>query len=110
MRCFPWIRATQSTSPARRHMSARRRTPPARRLLTLEPLEPRQLLSGSTLGPLVQVSELSPFAACTADNLSNQPGTNYPNSEVEPRIAVNPTNANNAVGIWQQDRWSNNGS
>jgi hypothetical protein len=34
----------------------------------------------------------------------------YRNSEVEPWIDVNPTSANNVVGIWQQDRWSNGGA
>ena len=39
-----------------------------------------------------------------------QTGTNYLNSEVEPRVAVNPANANNIIGVWQQDRWSNGGA
>ncbi len=37
-------------------------------------------------------------------------GTNYRSSEVEPQIAVNPTNPLNFVGTWQQDRWSNGGA
>jgi len=61
-------------------------------------------------GSLVQVSGTSPFATCTADNVSSQPGTNFLNSEVEPWVDVNPTNSNNIVGVWQQDRWSNGGS
>jgi hypothetical protein len=56
-------------------------------------------------GP-VDVSGLSPFAACTVGG----PGTNYPNSEVEPFVAVNPTNPSNIVGVFQQDRWSNGGA
>jgi hypothetical protein len=59
---------------------------------------------------LVQVSDVSPFAACTADNVAAQEGTNHPNSEVEPWVDVNPTNPNNIVGIWQQDRWSDGGA
>src|SRR5438477_4140629 len=56
-------------------------------------------------GP-VDVSGLSPFAACTVGG----PGTNSVNSEVEPFVAVNPTNASNIVGVFQQDRWSNGGA
>jgi BNR repeat-like domain len=33
-------------------------------------------------------------------------GTLYLNAEVEPFVAVNPSNANHLVGAWQQDRWS----
>src|SRR5919108_2614839 len=60
--------------------------------------------------PLVQVSGSSAFAGCTADNVAGQPGTNFLHSEVEPWVDVNPTNPNNVVGIWQQDRWSNGGA
>src|SRR5437588_4636314 len=56
-------------------------------------------------GP-VDVSGLSPFASCTAVG----PGTNFPNSEVEPFVAANPTNPSNIVGVFQQDRWSNGGA
>ena len=63
-----------------------------------------------TLGPLVQVSGASPLAGCTADQVAEQSGTAYLNSEVEPWVDVNPTNTSNVVGIWQQDRWSNGGS
>jgi photosystem II stability/assembly factor-like uncharacterized protein len=38
------------------------------------------------------------------------PGTSYPDTEVEPWLAVNPTNANNVVGTWQQDRYSGGAS
>ena len=33
-------------------------------------------------------------------------GTLYVNAEVEPHIAINPTNPNNLIASWQQDRWS----
>jgi Neuraminidase (sialidase) len=56
-------------------------------------------------GP-VDVSGLSRFAACTV----GAPGTNYPNSEVEPFVAVNPTNPSNIIGVFQQDRWDNGGA
>jgi hypothetical protein len=63
-----------------------------------------------TLGPLVQVSGASPFAGCTLDDVAGQTGTVYIGSEVEPWIDVNPTDLNNMIGVWQQDRWSNGGS
>lgn len=65
-----------------------------------------------TVTPLVAVSSelASPLAACTADDVDGQPGTNFENSEVEPWVDVNPTDATNIVATWQQDRWSNGGS
>jgi hypothetical protein len=59
---------------------------------------------------LVQVSGESPFLGCTADGTADQSGEVFFNSEVEPWIDVNPTNASNVAGIWQQDRWSNGGA
>lgn len=55
---------------------------------------------------VVEVSGPSPYASCTF----GAPGTNYPNAEVEPYVAVNPANTKNIVGAWQQDRWSNGGA
>ena len=70
-----------------------------------------------TTGPLVQVSTVNPFAACTADDVAGQIArdpsgqrTVFLNSEVEPWVDVNPTNPNNIVAFWQQDRWSDGGS
>jgi hypothetical protein len=60
-------------------------------------------------GPAVVVSGASPIGGCDGD----QPGSgiNFPNSEVEPWMAVNPTNMrNNLIAAWQQDRWNNGGS
>jgi hypothetical protein len=50
----------------------------------------------------------SPFAADC--NGIAQEGKLYPNSEVEPYVAVNPRFPLNLIGVWQQDRWSNGGS
>jgi len=62
-------------------------------------------------GPLGPVSgPISPFATCTADQVGQQLGVNFPNSAVEPWVDVNPTNTQNIVATWQQDRWSNGGS
>jgi hypothetical protein len=57
-------------------------------------------------GSLVTVSGPSPYAGCTIGG----PGTNYPNAEVEPSVAVSPVNPQNVIGAWQQDRWSNGGA
>ncbi len=59
-----------------------------------------------TQGPLVLASGPSPFAGCVVGG----PGTNYPNSEVEPFVAANPANPNNIIGVFQQDRWDNGGA
>jgi hypothetical protein len=66
------------------------------------------LASAYVAGDLVQVSGPSPFVGNCG--LVGQDGTNYPNSEVEPYVEVNPANGNNLIGAWQQDRWSNGGS
>jgi len=56
---------------------------------------------------LVRVSGVSPFApSCKG----NQGGINFAGMEVEPSVAVDPTNAAHLVGVWQQDRWSNGGA
>ncbi|HUH06187.1 MAG TPA: sialidase family protein [Egibacteraceae bacterium] len=76
------------------------------------------LLAGATAasagafaqGPLVAVSGASPFNACTDDDVGSQPGTVFPDSEVEPYVDVNPTDPDNIIGVWQQDRWSNGGA
>ncbi|HEV8315097.1 MAG TPA: hypothetical protein VGQ23_18690, partial [Burkholderiaceae bacterium] len=63
-----------------------------------------------TADPLVLISGPSPLAACTADNVAGQPGTNFLGSEVEPSVDINPTNPAHLVAGYQQDRWSNGGS
>jgi hypothetical protein len=63
-----------------------------------------------TAGPLVQVSGASLFSGCVADNVAGQSGRVFLHSEVEPWIDVSPTDEDNIVGIWQQDRWSNGGA
>jgi hypothetical protein len=57
--------------------------------------------------PQYRVSYLSPFAAgCDGA----QAGTVYPNAEVEPMVAVDPSRPGRLIGVWQQDRWSNGGA
>jgi hypothetical protein len=55
---------------------------------------------------LVRASGPSPFAACNIQGMEAVPGEpNFLNAEVEPRVAVNPRNTDNIIGVWQQDRW-----
>jgi hypothetical protein len=75
------------------------------------------LLAGQTALATLQgtlVSQvLSPYATpgCLDPALNNQPRSkSYLNSEVEPQVAVDPTDSSHLVGAWQQDRWSNGGS
>jgi hypothetical protein len=64
-----------------------------------------------TANPPVNASIPSPFTTCTDGNdPGTPPGTNFPNSEVEPFAAVNPTDPTNVIGVYQQDRWSNGGA
>jgi hypothetical protein len=65
-----------------------------------------------TLGPPVNASAGNPFASCTlgADPSADPPSVNYLNTEVEPFVAVNPTNHDNIIGVYQQDRWTDGGS
>jgi hypothetical protein len=60
------------------------------------------------VAPLATVSGPSPFAGCT---VGAAPGSVlYPNAEEEPWVDVNPTNPNNLIAVWQQDRWSDGGA
>jgi hypothetical protein len=52
----------------------------------------------------VRVSGHSPFGGCITPRFG---GTLNTQAEVEPWVASNPTNAQNLIGVWQQDRWSN---
>src|SRR3954447_25903951 len=61
----------------------------------------------------VNISIASPFASgCGGPTEGSAPGTNYnyEDAEVEPWLAVSPTNPNDVAGMWQQDRWSDGGS
>ncbi len=54
--------------------------------------------------PVVASAASSPLTSPSCDPVG--PGTNYPNTEVEPYLAVNPVNPSNVVATWQQDRYS----
>jgi hypothetical protein len=62
----------------------------------------------STLPGVVAVSDNSPWnSSCQGPSRG---GTVFPNAEVEPSIAIDPTNPQHLIGVWQQDRWSNGGA
>jgi hypothetical protein len=66
-------------------------------------------------GPIAKVSGASPFTACTADNVEEQSGRNFPASEVEPWIASSNVDRSgdgvpDLIAGYQQDRWSNGGA
>jgi hypothetical protein len=65
-----------------------------------------------TLGATTnRASGLSPWApGCGGPGEALASSVNYLNAEVETHVAVNPTNANNVVAFWQQDRWNDGGS
>ena len=69
--------------------------------------------AGVTAAAVVSPS-VSPFATagCLALDAPQLPfgSLNYLNSEVEPQVAADPTNANHLVGVWQQDRWLDGGA
>jgi hypothetical protein len=50
----------------------------------------------------VQVTGDSPFALGCAGPGHDQTGTLYENGEVEPWVAVDPTDSSNIAGNWQQ--------
>jgi hypothetical protein len=58
----------------------------------------------------IQVSGISPFPPGCGSNPGVPAGTNTLDAEVEPWVDVNPTDADNIVAFWQQDRWSNGGA
>jgi len=67
----------------------------------LAALAPSAAAASADTGPLVQVSGPSPFADCPPADLDEV----LPKGEVEPNVAVNPTNPANVVGVWMQDRF-----
>jgi hypothetical protein len=67
-----------------------------------------------TLGPLTQVTGADPFTSCTKDNVGQQETTYgsvlFPNTAIEPWVAVDPTNTSRLLVGHQQDRWSDGGA
>src|SRR5207302_6886513 len=52
----------------------------------------------------------SPFASCDISGFLIPGETNYVNSELEPSVAVNPTDPSNVIGVYQQDRYTFGGA
>jgi hypothetical protein len=65
-----------------------------------------------TLSGPVTASGQSPLSGCPVgiDPNAPQPETNFPNTEVEPFVAVDPTHPDTIIGSYQQDRWSDGGA
>ena len=66
----------------------------------MEILEDRCVPHGLSLTPLVEVSGPSPFLDCPI--AANDPDFGK-STEVEPYVAVDPTNPDHLVGAWIQD-------
>jgi hypothetical protein len=100
-----WFSSWRRSRTLNRARTAHHRREGPRFRPRLEALEERALLSsGLNLTNLVQVSAATdPFANNTNDQPSTQRGTLYPNSAVEPQVAVDPQNPNYAVAVWMQD-------
>ena len=62
-----------------------------------------------TLGPDVKVNGSSTLTGCPF-GASADFAAAYSNTEVEPQVAVNPTNPAQIVGVSQQDRWPDGGA
>lgn len=58
--------------------------------------------------PVHLISHHDPFANCAIG--ASETGVNYPSSEVEPWVAVDPHNSRQVIGVYQQDRWSDGGA
>src|SRR4051812_46689794 len=61
------------------------------------------------LGPATKVSGPSTLTSCTF-GASADFASAYNNTEVEPQVAVNPTNPNEIIAVSQQDRWPDGGA
>ena len=57
---------------------------------------------------LIDLSGASPYAGDC--NGAAQPGTPHPGFEVEPQLAIDPSDPSHLLASWQQDRWSNGGA
>ncbi len=66
--------------------------------------------SAQTLDPLVPVTAQSAFAGCVLDDPASQNGNLFPNTAIEPWLALDPSEPTRLLVGVQQDRWSNGGS
>jgi hypothetical protein len=63
-----------------------------------------------SIKPLTTLSGPSPFADCTVGATGLPGEVLYLNAEEEPWVDANPTDPDNLIAVWQQDRWSNGGA
>ena len=67
-----------------------------------------------TAGAVVRVPDNplggNPTCAALVASQQAQGSVNYPDAEVEPYVAVNPTNPQHLIGSVQQDRWNDGGA
>jgi hypothetical protein len=65
-----------------------------------------------TVGPPVLASPAkSPLLnPCPFQAQESEDQENFEDTEVEPQVAVNPTDPNNVLGVFQEDRWSDGGA
>ena len=67
-----------------------------------------------TAGAVVRVPDNplggSPTCAALVARQTAAGSVNYPDSEVEPYVAVNPANPMHLIGTFQQDRWNDGGA
>src|SRR5438477_8699170 len=66
------------------------------------------------VGRLIQVTHGDPFADCRRDDVAGQESnfgsTLFPNTAIEPSIAVDPTDFGKVLVGHQQDRWNDGGA
>src|SRR4051794_10136805 len=65
--------------------------------------------------PATVSADPSPYAnpgcaALDASQVADAGSLNYLNSEVEPQVAIDPTDPLHLIAVWQQDRWSDGGA
>lgn len=94
--------------------STRRFTPPVVAGLALFAAAGLAAASTLTAGTVVRVPDNplggSPTCAALVAHQESLGSTNFPDAEVEPYVAVDPTNPLHLIGSMQQDRWSDGGS
>jgi hypothetical protein len=61
--------------------------------------------------PVLASTATSPLLDPCPYQAENPPAqVNYKDTELEPLVAVNPTDEDNVIGVYQQDRWSDGGA
>jgi hypothetical protein len=92
-------------------------------LFVFNPLFTTKVDAADSVSPPLPISDLTPYTPPPVNKedpadvtqcmgpevVNNAAGVNYRNSEAEAQLAVNPTNPNNIIAVWIQDRWSTGG-